>query len=130
MTIFFPPRLDSIGIGGFSLDLGSLKGKSSPVMAAFDSFGRVKPSFSIMLSFILGVIYPGLSWRIPNDRRKALVSIATSTRGIATELLDRAAREKANGGAGEVDKSILGALGESFSFLANNCLLRLNNNSV
>ena len=129
MTIFFfHTRLDSIGIGGFSHDFGSLEGNISPVMAAFDSFGSIKPSFSIMLSVILGVVCPGLSWRIPTARKTSLMSIATSTRVIATELLDRAAKEKANGGAGEVDESILGALGESFSFLANNGLIRLYNN--
>ena len=110
-------RLDSIGIGGFSHDFGSLEGNSSPILAAFDSLGSVKPSFSVMLSVVLGVVCPGLAWRIPNERTKSLISVATSTRGMATELLDRTAKEKANGGASEVDKSILGALGEYLSFL-------------
>ena len=44
-----------------------------------------------------------------------LRSIATSTRGIAIEVLDKAANEKAGVSAGgEFDKSILKALGENF----------------
>ena len=83
-------------------------------MAAFDSFGSIKPSFSVMLSVVLGDVFPGFSWRIPNERTKSLMLLATSSRGIATDLLDRAANEKASDGEGEVDKSILGRLGEGF----------------
>lgn len=57
--------------------------------------------------------------RMPTERRRLLKAVATSTRGLATELLDKIAKEKAGENVGEVDKSILGALGESFSFLAN-----------
>ena len=111
-------RLDSIGMGGFSHDFGSLKGNASPVMTAFDSFGTIKPSFSIMFSFLLGLILPQFSSRIPNDRKKSLDLVALSSRRTATELLDKAAKEKADSGSGdEVDKSILGALGETSSFL-------------
>ena len=78
-----------------------------------------------MLSIVLRVVCPTLSWfgynqywwRIPNERTKSLTLIATSTTRIATELLGRAAKEKANGGASEVNKSILGALGEYLAFL-------------
>ena len=68
-----------------------------------------------MLSFLLGVIFPQLSTRIPTNRLKALNALGRSTRGIATELLDNAAKEEANVGVGgEVDRSILGTLGEIF----------------
>ena len=83
-------------------------------MTTFDTFGTIKPSFSIMLSFLLGIIIPDLSSRIPNGRRTALQSLVRSTRGIATELLDKAAKEKVDASAGEVDNSILGVLGENF----------------
>ena len=94
-------------------------------MTAFDSFGTIKPSFSITLSILVGLIFPDLSMKIPNDRRKSFRSIATSTREIAIGLLDKATKEKADDIAGEVDKSILGSLGENLPFLANNGLLRL-----
>jgi len=111
------PRLDSIGIAGFSHDFGSLKGQTSPVVAAVDSFGSIKPSFSIMLSFVLGMILPGLSSKIPNRLMRTMTSLAMGLRGIASELLDKATKEKAEVGAGEVDKSIIGALGEKCLFL-------------
>ena len=41
-------------------------------------------------------------------------------REIASELLDKATTEKAEVGAGEVDKSIIGALGEECLFLGSN----------
>ena len=117
LTISSHTRLDSIGIGGFSHDFGSLKGKVSPVMTAFESFGSIKPSLSDMLGFLLGMVFPNLSIRMPNNRRKAIRSLMTSTRGVAVELLDKATKEKADISAGEVDKSILGALREIFRFL-------------
>ena len=84
-------------------------------MTAFDSFGTIKPSFSIMLSLLLRLIFPELSSLIPNHRRESLRSIGTSTRGIATELLDKAEKEKGDGSeVSEVDQSILGALGKVF----------------
>jgi len=87
-------------------------------MTAFDSFGAIKPTFSIMLSFLLGLIFPDLAMRLPTSRKESFKSITRSTRGIATELLDKAAKEKAGVSAGgEVDKSILGTLGENFRFL-------------
>ena len=110
-------RLDSIGIGGFSHDFGSLNGNVSPVMTAFESFGSIKPSLSAMLSFLLGMVFPKLSIRMPNNRRKAIKSLVASTRGVAIELLDKATKEKADVNANEIDKSILGALREIFRFL-------------
>jgi len=106
--------LDSIGSGGFSHNFGSLKGNA--IMIAFESFSSIKPSLSIVLSFIFGVLFPNLSLRMPNNRRKGIKSIMRSTRGIATELLDKATKEKADISTCEVDKSILTALGEIFRF--------------
>ena len=65
-----------------------------------------------MLGFLLGIILPDLSSRMPNNRRTALKSLVRSTRGLATELLDRTEKEKVT--AGEIDRSILGVLGEDF----------------
>jgi len=110
-------RLDSIGIGGFAHDFGSLRGKTSPVVATFDSFGSIKPSFSTMLSFVFGMILPGLSTRIPSEHMRRFRSLASGIREIASELLDKATKEKAEVGEGEVEKSIIGALGEKCIFL-------------
>ena len=99
-------RLDIIGIGGFSHDFGCLSGNTSPVAAAFESFGSIKPSFSTMLTFVVGTILPGLSARIPNEYMQTMRSIARGIREIASELLDKATHEKT-----EVEKSTIGALG-------------------
>ena len=63
-----------------------------------------------MLSSVLGMILPGLSAKIPNKRSRMMKSFASGVREIASELLDKATKEKAE--LGEVDKSIIGALGE------------------
>ena len=86
-------------------------------MAAFNSFGTVKPSLSIMFSFLFGLIFPELSSRLPSDRRKKLQSIAKCAKETATELLAKAATENVDGSGGEVDKSNLGVLDENSSFL-------------
>ena len=112
LTMISHTRLDSIGIGGFSHDFGSLKGQAPPILAAFESLGSVKPSFAIMLSFVVGMIFPGLSTKIPNQRTRIMKSFGNGVRDIASELLDKATKEKAEVGAGEVDKSVIGALGE------------------
>ena len=78
-----------------------------------------------MFSFLLGIIFPGLSARMPNNRTTALKSLVRSTRGLAVELLDKVAKEEVDVSAGEVDSSILGVLGENPSFLAKRGLLRL-----
>ena len=110
-------RLDSIGIAGFSHDFGSLKGNISPVVAAVDSFGSIKPSFFLILSFVFGMILPGLSTKIPNQLTRIMRSLGSGVREIASDLLDKAMNEKAEVGAGEVDQSIIGALGEKWLFL-------------
>jgi len=114
----FTISLDSIGNGGFSHDFGCLEGKTSRVMTAFDSFGSVKPSFNLTLSYLLGPILPALSSKIPNERRDKLKDLGRDIRGIATALLEKAAREKvAVGMKFEVNESIIGALGnDPFSF--------------
>ena len=65
-----------------------------------------------MLSFVVGMTFPGLATKIPNQRTRIMKSFGNGVRDIASELLDKATKEKAEVGAGEVDKSVIGALGE------------------
>ena len=112
----FHTRLDTIGNAGFSHDFACLRGERPPVLAAFDSFGSVKPSFKTMLSFLLAPILPALSSMIPNERKDKMKGLGRDIRVIAVDLLDKATKEKAALGTGEVDKSILGALGKGIPF--------------
>ena len=73
-----------------------------------------------MLSFIVGMIFPGLSTKIPNQRTRIMKSFGSGIKEIASELLDKVTKEKAEVGAGEVDKSIIGALGEKCLFVGRN----------
>ena len=114
----FFPRLDSLGIGGFSHDFGSLKGNTSPVMAAFDSLGTVKASFFIMFTLLFGLIFPKLASWLPTDRKKTLQSVVKSSEETATKLLlDEATKQNAGSNADEDHNSMLGVLGENSSFL-------------
>ncbi|KAG6876823.1 hypothetical protein C0993_000171 [Termitomyces sp. T159_Od127] len=102
--------LDSIGIGGFGHDFGSLKGNKSPIVDAFDSFGATKPSLMSMFAVILA---PALPWlvKIPTKRTNMFQAISRSIGDIANSLLERARTEKAaNVSEGNADKSIIGTL--------------------
>ncbi|KAG6873596.1 hypothetical protein C0995_013969 [Termitomyces sp. Mi166 len=102
--------LDSIGIGGFGHDFGSLKGNKSPIADAFDSFGATKPSLASMFAFILAPALP-LLLKIPTKRNNMFQAISDSVGNIANELLERARTEKAaNVSESNADKSIIGTL--------------------
>lgn len=107
-----PFSLDSIGIGGFSHDFGSLNGKSSTVVAAFQAFGIRKPTFMMIVTFLLSQIFPS-SLDIPGQQRTSLNNLATAVRGIADNILERARDDNVNTAGGGVDRSIIGALGMS-----------------
>jgi len=107
----FDARLDSIGNGGFSHDFGSLKGETSAIMTALDSFGSIKPSLAVRISFLLGHLSPRLISWIPTQRNNTMKGLTRSIQEIASDLLDKAAKEMAAGvKEGEGDKSIIGAL--------------------
>ncbi|KIM47090.1 hypothetical protein M413DRAFT_440621 [Hebeloma cylindrosporum] len=101
--------LDSIGKGGFSHDFESLDGKTSPIMEGLNSFGSAKPSFSVMLAFLVGPRLPWLFTKIPNTRWKRFSTVTKAVKDIAGQLLEKAAKEKELLGA-EVNKSIIGTL--------------------
>ncbi|GLB45497.1 putative cytochrome p450 [Lyophyllum shimeji] len=102
--------LDSIGTGGFSHDFGSLKGKASPIVDAFDSFGAIKPSLPIMVAFLLSSVFPIFA-KVPNKRIRVIKKVSTSVRAIANNLVERARLEKAaNVGESSGDNSIIGTL--------------------
>ncbi|KAG5651863.1 hypothetical protein H0H81_007143 [Sphagnurus paluster] len=111
--LFTPTSLDTIGAGGFSHDFGSLKGRISPVAAAFDSFSDIKSSPIIILSFLLRSVFPFLA-RIPSERTAGFAKLRESVKVIADDLLERARLEKeANVSGGAADKSIIGSLARS-----------------
>ena len=82
-------------------------------MKALDSFGSVKPSLAVKISFLLGHLSPRLISWLPTQRANKMKELTKSIRGIASDLLGKAAKEKAAGVKdGEGDKSIIGALGK------------------
>ena len=115
----FTASLDNIGNGAFSHDFGCLKGKTSQVMTTFDSFGSVKPSFKVTLSFLLGPILPALSSRIPNERRSKMMDLGRDIREIAIVLLEKTSKEMAAKVSMKDDESIIGALGRSLLLIFN-----------
>lgn len=54
---------------------------------------------------------------IPNERKDKMKGLGRDIRVIAADLLHKASKEKAALGTGEVDKSILGALGKGNFFV-------------
>ncbi|KAF9256570.1 cytochrome P450 [Marasmius fiardii PR-910] len=94
--------LDSIGIAGFSHDFGSLDGKPSTVVDAFDSLGSTPPTALGRILFLLSFVFPWLSY-IPTERTRKTDDLNKSMTGIADEMLGKSRR------VGE-DNSIIGLL--------------------
>ncbi|KAG6826109.1 hypothetical protein H0H92_001110, partial [Tricholoma furcatifolium] len=102
--------LDSIGIGGFNHDFGTLNGAKSTIAEAFDSFGNTKSSALSAIMFILAFVFPFI-FKMSNKRVQMFQAIPESIATIADELLRRARAEKeANVEEGKRDRSIIGTL--------------------
>jgi len=78
-------------------------------MIGLDSFDSAKPSFSVMLAFVLGPRLPWLFTKIPNKRWEKFSNVTKAVKDIAGQLLEKAAKEKELLGT-ETDKSIIGTL--------------------
>ncbi|KAF9256569.1 cytochrome P450 [Marasmius fiardii PR-910] len=94
--------LDSIGIAGFSHDFGSLDGKPSGVVEAFESLGTAPPTRSGRILFLLSFVFPWLFY-VPTERTTKLLELRKSMNEIANEMLSKSRR------VGE-DNSIIGLL--------------------
>ncbi|EEB93191.1 hypothetical protein MPER_08190 [Moniliophthora perniciosa FA553] len=95
--------IDSIGIAGFSHDFGSLDGKSSAVVTAFESLGSSKQSAIGAIKFLLSSVFPILNY-IPTERSRMFRELRRSLVEIADVLIKRTRQ------AGVDDKSIIGLL--------------------
>jgi hypothetical protein len=105
-------RLDSIGIGGFSHDFGSLDGKHSSVAAIFDTFSQTKQSFISQLIFLIAIVFPMLAG-VPTSRNLLIRKLHSTMGEIADELLERTRAEKqAKVEENQGDKSVIGLLSE------------------
>jgi hypothetical protein len=87
------PRLDSIGIAGFSHDFGTLRGKGSAIADVFDFFSQLKLRFYEIVIFGLCGIFPILA-HIPSPRRVLERKFSLTAEGISRELLDKTRKEK------------------------------------
>ncbi|KAG7096289.1 hypothetical protein E1B28_003736 [Marasmius oreades] len=94
--------LDSIGIAGFSHDFGSLDGKPSSVVHAFESLGTAPSTTFGRILFLLSFVFPWLFY-VPTERTNKLLELRKSMTQIANEMLAKSRR------AGE-DNSIIGLL--------------------
>ena len=103
------PRLDSIGIAGFSHDFGALRGKGSVIADVFNSFSRLKPTLSQKLAFVLGGMFPFLAY-LPSPRRVLERKFNSTAEGISRELLEKTRKEKEGTVEGKGDYSVMGRL--------------------
>ncbi|KAJ7580698.1 cytochrome P450 [Mycena floridula] len=108
--------LDSIGMGGFSHDFGTLDGKQPLIQQALESFGKNvgnRPSVS-PLTFIMGSILPFLL-KLPFGRTNLVRRLKDSLNDVGTELVERVRQEQKIEGSQSGDKSVIGALIKSSS---------------
>ncbi|KIM79200.1 hypothetical protein PILCRDRAFT_10611 [Piloderma croceum F 1598] len=100
--------LDSVGIGGFSHDFGTLRGECSTIAEIFDSFGKLKPTVLQILLLVLSTAFPVLTHLRPS---KSLVrKFKLAAEEISMELLQKARKEKEGIVEGKEDHSIIGLL--------------------
>jgi hypothetical protein len=102
-------RLDSVGIGGFSHDFGTLRGKRSGIAEVFDSFGKFKPTIFQILLLVFGTVFPILA-RIPTPRKNLVKKFKLTVEDISREILETTRREKEGIADGTGDNSIIGLL--------------------
>ncbi|EGN92322.1 hypothetical protein SERLA73DRAFT_191276 [Serpula lacrymans var. lacrymans S7.3] len=102
--------IDTIGIAGFSHDFGSLEGKRSAVVDAFEELNSAKPSILSTFFFLLAPMFPWLI-KLPNSRGMIVRKLNRAMGEISKVLLERS-RQEIQGGASESDqdKSIIGLL--------------------
>jgi len=83
-------------------------------MVMLDSFGDIKPSLLDRLSPFLVYTFPDLLVMLSSERREKNKQLNDSIRKIATDLLAKAAQEKASNAVnGSIERSMLGILGIS-----------------
>jgi hypothetical protein len=100
------PRLDTIGIAGFSYDFRTLNGEHPDVEEAFESFSDFNPSFFDVTISLMESIFPVLG-RIPTFEKSLRQKLGSSIRDVAVKLL---ADSKKMGDQKPEDKSIMGLL--------------------
>ncbi|RDB20227.1 hypothetical protein Hypma_012646 [Hypsizygus marmoreus] len=98
--------LDSIGIAGFSHDFESLSGKSSPIVAAFESLGSAPSGSFMKVAATLAPLFPWI-YQIPSGRKRELDNLAAVMTDIANDLMARAKVDRADKA---LERSIIGAL--------------------
>ncbi|KAJ7599667.1 cytochrome P450 [Mycena floridula] len=108
--------LDSIGLGGFSHDFGTLDGKQPLIATAMDGFGRSAKNAPPVtpLTVIGGNLLPILL-SLPFGRSKLIARLKESLTAVGTDLVERVRKEQSMEGKHSSDKSVIGTLIKSSS---------------
>jgi hypothetical protein len=102
-------RLDSIGMGGFSHDFGTLRGKDHIIAEVFNSLGKHKPTFFQIITFLLSTVLPILA-HIPNPRTTLEKKFKLAAEEISRELLRKSREEKITTISGKKGNSVIETL--------------------
>jgi hypothetical protein len=106
---FCRDSLDSVGIGGFSHDFGTLSGETPPILQSLQALGGDSPSGS-PTAFALATYVPGiLSLAQAAAGVAGFGKLRTSLGSVAEGLLER---EREGKGDKVPDKSIIGLLSD------------------
>ncbi|KAJ7574646.1 cytochrome P450 [Mycena floridula] len=102
--------LDSIGMGGFSHDFGTLDGKQPLIQQALESFDKSVGNPSVPpITFIMGGILPFLL-KLPIGRTNLVRRLKDNLNDVGTDLVERVRKERKIEGPQSGDKSVIGAL--------------------
>ncbi|KAJ7580804.1 cytochrome P450 [Mycena floridula] len=102
--------LDSIGMGGFSHNFGTVEGKEPLVSTALDTFGKSIGNSPLVspFSFLVGALLPILL-RLPIGKAKLIMRLKSNLITVGTDLIERVQKEKQFEGTDKAanDKSVI-----------------------
>jgi hypothetical protein len=108
--IYFPtqlhPRLDSLGIAGFSHDFGTLLGKHSKIAEVIESFGMLKQTGFQLILLMLSTPFPFLA-RTPSPENILWKKFRSKADEISMELLERTKQEQNGNVQSKRDNSVI-----------------------
>ncbi|KAJ7600568.1 cytochrome P450 [Mycena floridula] len=109
--------LDSVGIGGFSHDFGTLDGKESLIASALESFGKKAGDAPLVgqFMFVFAPVIP-LLLKLPIGQTKKVRELKDNLSLVGQDLLQRMKREKSLDSSNyDTEKSVIGVLLKSES---------------
>ena len=87
------------------------------MMEALDSLASIKPSLGTKLIVLIGLIFPGLLSKLPDEGKGKRRDFLIAAEKVAVEVLERQMADRNESTGGDMDQSIIGSVSEYILFL-------------